>query len=498
LTVLIIAIVLRVPAVLFSRGYMASDDYFETIKIAYQWLHGGLWSSQGLLTWDIVPSGEIARFPLYNLILLFMLKLANAVGLNTLDGAMYLVRALHALLSLTAVWAVFRVIEFVTRSKGWAMLGGLIVAAQFAMPFLSVRNLIEVMSGYAWMLALLCLYRFDGRQRDSMLIYAGILTGLAWMFRFEIAFAVLPVPLALWWIYKEFRPALVYSAAVFAMILLSGIIDFILIGKFGGTSINHILQIFHEGPMYHTVPYIYLLIIILFFLPPFSLVAFYLAGKWSFWSKHLILATSLMSFIVFHTLGESRQERYMIPIILPLIVLLVLALEHSYKRDGWLFATRRRLYTVVAPSVVLNLFLLIPFTFDYGKRGIVEPLVQVNKMNPAGAVLIMSPEQGRLYPLAYAGREQPELRFVRTWPELADLNRSTKDPPIACAILYPPEPEDLGRYEDSLKLVASDMQEAARIAPSAVDRMLHLLNPGHNPRNEAWIFRRPIPVQAER
>jgi len=31
-----IAAILRVLAVLFSKGYMASDDHFETVSVAYQ------------------------------------------------------------------------------------------------------------------------------------------------------------------------------------------------------------------------------------------------------------------------------------------------------------------------------------------------------------------------------------------------------------------------------------------------------------------------------
>ncbi len=66
-SVLLIALALRIPAVICSKGFMASDDHYETVQVAYKWLQTGLWDADGHLSWDGRPGAQTARFPLYNL-----------------------------------------------------------------------------------------------------------------------------------------------------------------------------------------------------------------------------------------------------------------------------------------------------------------------------------------------------------------------------------------------------------------------------------------------
>ena len=57
--VMIVAILARAIAVLFSKGYMASDDHFETVSVAYNWLQHGILSQEGLLRWGGHVPGEV-------------------------------------------------------------------------------------------------------------------------------------------------------------------------------------------------------------------------------------------------------------------------------------------------------------------------------------------------------------------------------------------------------------------------------------------------------
>ncbi len=497
---MLVAIGLRLPAVIFSKGYMASDDYYETVDVAYRWAHGSMWSPDGHLAWYSTPKGDIARFPLYNLFVYSLIKVGEAFGDGSLDSTMYFVRAIHALLSLLSVWALFKIVEISTGSKRWAMIGGLIAAMQFAMPFLSVRNLIEVVGGHMWILALLALYLYDKEQRTRWVIVAGLLTGLAWMIRFELAFAVLPVPLVLWWVYRKLRPALWYCAAVSFMIFLSGVIDYLLIGQFMASTINRIVLALHSGgmAMYNTTIFIYPLLILCFFVPPFSLLVFWKALRYSFWRNHLILFVSLAFYIGIHTMLVNRQERFMIPMIPALTALIVLALEHWSRAENSFARTKGFRYGIVAPSLVLNSLLLVLFTFNYGKRGLVEPLVEVHKLDSAARVLIVAPEQRSFYPFAYADSDDRNLPPLQSW---ADFPRPGDPDPLRDSfdylIVYPPEPSDLPRYLDSLRSAYGTLQEVDHVPPSNLDLILHKLNPAHNRRNEAWVYRRPLAAGVE-
>jgi hypothetical protein len=492
LTVLILAVVLRGLAVVFSKGYMVSDDYWETVRVAYNWLIHGLWSSpEHLLTWRDPVTRTIARFPLYHLGVLVVMKIYAAFHIYALNDIMYGVRAAHAAVSLISVWCVFKIVEMVTKSRSWALIAGLVIAAHAAMPFLSVRNLIEMVGGHFWILALYLLYRNHSSYRHKTLLLAGLVTGLAWMIRFEIAFAALPVPFVLWYERKSIRPALVYSLGVVVMLLLSGFVDWWMLGSFAASTINHISQVLTEPPPYQTPRYIYLPVIFGFFLPPLSLIAVPLAFVRSFWTRHKILAFSCLVFIIAHTLSPSRQERYIIPIIPAMFTLLTLAVHHHWSHHGFWFRHRRAFMAVVAATVIINLVVLIPLTFNYSRKGRVEPFVRIEEQGtPASAgVVVLTPQQGGQYPLDYAGTPRIRHAMVYRWSELSPVAERNEKHPYRYFVLYPPRSEDLSAYVDSIETYFGPIKELYHSSPSTVDYVLHFLNPKHNRTNEAWLYR---------
>ena len=66
-TVLVVALAVRLLAVIWSEGFIHSDDHFDSISVAWDWFNGGLWGSDGQLRWKHWDSTTIGRFPLYSL-----------------------------------------------------------------------------------------------------------------------------------------------------------------------------------------------------------------------------------------------------------------------------------------------------------------------------------------------------------------------------------------------------------------------------------------------
>ncbi len=493
LTVMLVAILLRAIAVIFSKGFMASDDQYETVDVAYNWLRTGLWSKEGLLTWGGTVTRDVSRFPLYTLFLYVIMKIYYTLGISSLDTMMYGIRASHAMLSLISVYGVYRIVDLVTRSKDWALIAGLVAAAHLAMPFLSVRNLIEMVGGHFWILSLLLLYRYRYGGNPRELVLAGVAAGVAWMIRFEIAFAVLPVPFLLWYESRRLKEAVVYSSVVLTMLLLSGVVDYYVLGAFADSTVNHIRQVLTESPAYETSVFIYPVVLLAFFLPPLSPVLFYLAGRKRFWRQHRVLFFSSLCFVVAHTLSSSRQERYMIPIIPALIVLLALALWYHWEKKGYFFRRSSFFYSLAGLAVIINLLLLVPLTLNYGHKGVVEPLVRIERMASRPAVMFVTPEGGRIFPFHYGGFELIQRGYIYSWSDLkAFENPLQAGPAYDFFIIYPPSQRDLPRFLDSLSSRFGPLEEAFHIGPSAVDYVLHLLNPKHNKTHEAWVYR-PAP-----
>lgn len=490
-TVLSAAIIFRALAVLFSKGYMASDDHFETIRIAYQWLRDGPFAATGQLTWGNNQPGAVGRFPLYVLSLYAIMKVYVSAGVHSLDTMMYGIRAAHALFSLIPIWAVYRATELVTRSRRWAMLGGAIVALHFAMPYLAVRNLIEMVGGEIWIVAIYLLYRYRQQHTFGWVFAAGIVTGLAWMIRFELATAALVIPFVLWYDARRVRPAIQYSFGVLVMLLLSGIVDYYLFGTFFGSTLNHLHQIATELPPYSTSALIYVAVLLAFFVPPFSLMAFFVTGYKRFWEEHKLLVFSSLTFLIAHTLSPSRQERYMLAIVPALMLTIVLALWQHRRFDGFFFRHRTWLKVIVWPSVVINVVLLFVFTFNYSHNGLVEPLVKLERLEPTAAFTVVSPEVGHIYPFDYAGEAAKNRRYVFSWSELEALNNDfVTTGPRYYYILYPPSTSELQQYVDSVTAHAGPIVQQFAVRPSGVDQILHFLNPRHNRLDAAYVYRK--------
>ncbi len=491
-TVLLSALFFRLLAVLFSKGYLYSDDHFETINIVYGWLRHGALNTDGHLTWRTTPSSDIARFPLYTLFLYGIMKVYKFFGVTSLDTIMYGIRGAHALLSLLSVYAAYGIIKLATKSKDWALIGGLAAAIHFALPMLGVRTLIEVVGGHFWILSLYLIYKEQQHQKNSLLVWAGIVAGLGWMIRFQLVTAIFIVPVLLWWQSGQIRKGIWYTIGVALMVLTAGVVDYLLLGSFLASSFNHLRQGLTESPPYATNIFIYPAVIFTFFIPPLSLILFVLAGCKSFWSQHKVLVFSSLSFIVIHTLIASRQERYIYPIIPALLVIGILVIHWQITNKGYLYRHRRLFTALAGYTVAVNLILLPIATGTYGHKGTVEPLVRIANIKQPSQVMFVTPEQGRIFPMAYGGFDEIGRSYVERWEDLAALDTTDYYSITEFYICYPANSDDTATYIDSLVSRTGPLQLWLHVPPTFLDRILHGLNPRHNPRNESWVFR---PVQ---
>ncbi|MEW5796140.1 MAG: glycosyltransferase family 39 protein [Candidatus Zixiibacteriota bacterium] len=486
--VLAAAIAVRLLAVIWSQGFIHSDDHFETVSVAWDWLTSGLSGDDGFLTWKHKGAETITRFPLYTLFLFGQMKLCQWLGIDTLGAMMYVIRFVHALLSLVPVWAAFQIARTVTGSVRWAVAAGLVMSFHFALPFLGMRNLIEVVGGGIWLAALVYLYRYHDDKRIFWLNVAGTLTGLAWMIRFQIAFAVLPVPLLLWWREQHIRPAAHYSGAVVATILLSGLADWWLLGGFARSTFTGLARNFGLQAHYHTIPLLYFVMLVLLLVPPISLVMPFLAFRRRFVREQALLVWSSVSFVVFHTLHPLQQERYVFPIVPAVIVMGILAVWHYLNRDRQTALLPQWLKLTAWASLAVNMALLFFFTFAYGHKGMIEPLRWLQDTAPDARVMFVQPEVKRWVPMEYGGKSLRPV-YVREWESLRQWSPSQAgEPEFDYFVIYPKTDTRLPAYLDSLEIRFGPLELVEQIPPSYYDRTLHLLNPGHNDDFAAYVY----------
>lgn len=491
--VLVLAALVRLCSVVWSRGFIQSDDYYDTVTVAHTWLTQGFWGEDGFLRWNTFPSTSIGRFPLYALSLFGIMRLLTWFGLESLDAMMYGIRAVHALVSLLPVWALYRITRQVTGRDSWGMAAGLIAGLHFAMPFLGVRNLIEMVGGCIWITAILFLYRYREDHQLRWLWLAGLVSGLAWMIRFQTAFAVLPIPFVLWYEDRSWRPAVSYSIGVAIMLFLAGLIDLFLLGRFAGSTLTNLTINTGLGPMYKTIPVLYPALLLLLLVPPFSVVAAWFMFSRSFVRRHLVLVVSFLSFLLWHMGHANQQERFIFPMLPVAFLMAILALWQRYQDKGYILKSATLVRTLCGISIVINLVLLAPLTFAYGHKGLIESVLTVRRLQPDARVLYLQPGMRYYVPVAYAD-PRSEGTYIRNWSELPPAAEMTgEDSHYDFAVIFPTERDPLAACRDTLSARYGQAVLVEQIQPSFFDALLHRLNPRHNDAYESFIYRMETP-----
>ncbi len=489
ISILLAAFLVRLVAVIWSQGFIHSDDHFDTIAVAWDWFEGGLWGDDSFLRWKDNLSDKISRFPLYNLFLLAHMKFGQAIGMTSLGSMMYSIRLSHALISLFPIAVIFVVVRQMTGSLRWAVVGGLVAGFHFGLPFIGVRNLIEAVGGNIWIVALGFLYLYRRDQNIKWLYLAGLVSGLSWMIRFQLAFAILPVPFLLWWETKKLRTAVHYSLAVGAAILCSAFIDWWLLGRFSGSTIAYLSMNTGYGALYKTIPLLYPTLLLILLVPPLSVPALYASFRPSFFKKHAVLVGSSVSFLLIHWLHPHQQERFIFPILPAFILIAILAMwQYSKDRKFEIWSQKGWRRTLIA-SVSLNLVLLTMTTFAYGHKGIIEPLRWFEANDPKARVLFLKPNIKRWLPIEYGGNRLNRT-YIREWPQFQSFGTDiTANRTFDYFVIYPKRSDDLPDYLDSLTSRFGELELLFEIAPSSYDQTLHLLNPGHNDNYAAYIYK---------
>ncbi|MEW6051661.1 MAG: glycosyltransferase family 39 protein [Candidatus Zixiibacteriota bacterium] len=489
LCVLSVAALVRLCSVLWSKGFVHSDDYYDTVTVAYNWLVNGFWGSNGFLTWNSFSSETVGRFPLYTLFLWLIMKLFQLFGSDSLNTMMYGIRAAHAAISLLPVWAVWRITRQVTGRDSWAVTGGLMVALQFAMPFLGVRNLIEMVGGNVWIVVFVFLYRHQTEARGRLLLYAGLVSGLAWMLRFQIAFAVIPIPFVLWFEARKLRPAVLYSSGVAVMLLFSVVADYYLLGRFAGSTINNLIINVGQAPLYKTIPFLYPALLLLLLVPPFSLAATWAMFNKRFFVRHRALVISFLVFLIWHMATANQQERFILPMLPVFLLMAILALWERFLCKGEITANPRTFTRICVISSAINLGLLVPVSLAYGHRGLIESVLSVRKLKPEAHVLFVQPDMRPHVPIAFADRRS-KAWFVRDWAELPRLSdEALANGPVDYVVIFPTDGRPLEATLDSVAAHLGPMTQVTHITASYYDQLLYRLNPKHNDSFEAYIFR---------
>jgi hypothetical protein len=470
-TAIIVGLVVRLLAAVFSQGYAMHDDHFVIEDGPYQWFlpdHGG-WFERA------EPPGHSVVYPgiLYGVIVA-----CTSIGIEEPQTQMLVIRILHALLS-TLMIPLAAAIARRVGSERSAQASAFLVAVFWILPFLSVRNLIEVMCIVPVMVGVLLMMR---RQNTFDIIAAGVAFAVAFLFRYHTALLPATIVLVLA-LRREWRPAVLLTVSyAIAVALTQGVIDVVVWESFLAAPISYVksnlagMDSYTSGPVYQ-----YVLLIIGVLIPPTSLVLLWRVARHDRVAFRWELVVPVVVFVLAHSLITNKQERF----ILPILPLLLVAVAVAWTDRPNAAQPRSRWMTVAWMWFwFFNTVFLAVFTFSYSKRSRVESLTMLRHAPGVTSVAVIT-RDGVFVPSFYLGHSIPFVSVSTdttspTWKGLAERAPSH-------VVFYSPEGRDqlLPRVERTLN---ARLSHVANVEPGLLDATLHWLNPRGNKNETAIVY----------
>jgi len=494
LFIMSIGFVLRLISVLFSKGFGMHDDHFLVIEQAQSWVDGG-----DYLKWlpgtpgNTGPEGHSFFYVSLQYIFLHMLQF---FGIFDPQLKMYFVRLLHASISLFIISFGYRIASLIT-ARETAYKVALLLSVFWFMPFLSVRNMVEMASIPFLMYGSLIILRQELIRRDNepgyhqtSFLVAGFFLGLAFSVRYQTLAFTGGIGLALL-IMRNWRGTI--SAIIGflgSVILIQGFIDFLVWGRPFAEFTEYVNYNLNHAYDYYTAPfYNYFLVIGAMLIPPVSLMLIF--GYIRNWKKNLILFLPVLLFLIFHSIFPNKQERFILPVI-PLFIVLGMAGWEEFVNGSHFWKKRKKIYQASwAFFWLINIILLFLFTPMYSKKARVESMSYLKKYENINYFLIEDINSNVLrFPPVYYTGQWPTYDAVfknMSYRDFATFKDwSVKDNQPSFILFY--QEKNLEARIDSIQQIFTHITYETTVKPGLMDRLIHRINP-INANETIYIYR---------
>jgi hypothetical protein len=478
LAVMLIALLPRLVATIFSKGFAMSDDHFGPIEQPFIVMHfPQAWVDRG---------GVFGHSFVYPAIHYALFNGLEVLGIQDPQTTMYVVRFLHALYSLLVVYFGFKIAEILS-DRAVAKKVGLILALFWALPFLSVRNLIEVVCIPPLMAG--CYYALISDKKLRNAFIAGLWLGLAFVFRYQTL--SLTGTLGIMFLFqKKFREmALVAIGFLVIVLVIQGSMDTFAWGYPFASFIEYIRYNMTHSEDYTTGPwYNYTLLILGSLIPPLSV--FLLYGFIKNWKKTLLLLVPVLVFFVLHSSFPNKQERFILPVLPLILVLGVVGWETHVKGSAFWLRHQIALRTLWIWFWAINTVLLVLFSTYYCKKGRVDAMYSLYGKKVDGLFQAGGKDGVTLPPCFYAGKYPIYTAEISSEEQLAFSKSQFAASPVHpnYVLFYGTDnyQQRVDRIESTfgMKIVLE-----GRFDPSFLDYVFYRLNPSHNKNETIFVFK---------
>lgn len=476
-TILFVGLIFRLIAAIFSEGYGMHDDHYLVIEAAGSWVDGHDYNHWLPWTPDNpgMPEGHSFTYVGLNFLLLSFLKL---IGIADPKVMMLINRVIHALFSLLVIKYGYKITERLSDKKT-AVLAGWMLAMLWAMPFLSVRNLVEVVSMPFLVWGVWLSIRDD---KKMTLFYSGLLIGMAISFRYQIAIYAVGVGLyfLIKWKWNKLWPFA--AGTIVTFLITQGLVDSCIWGYPFAEFTAYVIYNMHEGAGYMTNTNYFMYFYVLFGVLLFPLGILALIGYFRAARKYMILFLPTFLFLVFHSIFPNRQERFILTILPLVIVLAFLGIRELRQRIFW-----NRFWKVSWVAFwILNIPLILILSTTTSKKSRLNTMYALyghSKGNEHILIEATGETNPEMMPFFYAGHW--DYQFAERRREDTTSITTYRTNPHDFIFFF--GEKNLPARIRELKQIYPNMTKEAEIEPSMIDKTLHRINPRNsNSYVEIW------------
>lgn len=395
--VLLAAAVVRLIAAIFSEGYIMSDDHFLAVEPVSSWVHGENYHNWYPNAYNETDHAQPFSYAYYFLIFL-ILKFCAVIGMVNPFIQAFALRLAHAILSLWGVYLFVKLAERLISSVTWRMYAIWFWVFGGVVTVFSVHQLVETACIPFVLLAYLYVLKYFQHERTSAIIIAALAFSFSVGMRYQLVF--FPLTLGMYFLWKR-----KWSGAV-----LFGF--FFTIG-FALTQIDNLL--FWHKPIYqHLLDYqsynathfsdypsnvFSYLALITYYVFPVVTIVFLLSysrrhssaghSSTTFVARqhsssghssttfvapqHSDTRTIFMGvtvFIVFHLVFPNRQERFLLPAVPFVLLLMIRIISKRYPCEAP--SARPWLHKAMRWSIYLSAIYTVSYSFCIPKSKYLE------------------------------------------------------------------------------------------------------------------------------
>jgi 4-amino-4-deoxy-L-arabinose transferase-like glycosyltransferase len=503
-SILIIALTLRLLAVFFAQGYGMHDDHFLVIEASQSWADGTDYNNW-LPKNQINPKPEGHSFFYVGLHFLIF-SFFKVLGISDPAFKMLLIRLLHALFSLLVVYYGFKIAEKFSNIKVATQVG-LLLATLWFMPFLSVRNLVEVVCIPFLLMSFWILLNAPEKQKYfQQYLIAGLIMGLAFSVRFQTLLYIGGTGLVILF-QKKLKEAIVFGlGALISIFAIQGVVDFFIWHRpFAELTEYIVYNIEHKDAYGANNPWMYVELIMGVLIPPIGIFLFF--GFFREWKKQLLLFLPTFIFLAFHTAFSNKQERFGFTMFPFFVVLGAIGWNEFRDKSKFWQKWPKLLKGCWTFFWIINLALLPIVTLTFSKKSRVEAMYYFYK-KPVQNLIIDDPSRdgAQMMPSFYSGQWMTMYTVSKS-----DKTDSTLIGKIKVEHRYFIELYDIGYFKihrnikpeyvlfagstnldnrvAAMKEIFPDLVPEAKAEPGFIDRLLYKINPNGNKNETFYIYK---------